>query len=160
MTLKVTHPTLVWLLDIQGGRALSPWHSDFTSLENKVSVLDRKLDSQFDKFTGQVDKVKDQVDRVTTLLDGFITEMRRLVIKGIQPPRSPSPTIKKANSPCFKCGELGHFRRECPKGEARSPDRKVTFAEETVRPTPPVVSAQRSSLSWKGASHEAGVRPL
>eukprot|EP00731_Ephydatia_muelleri_P015005 Em0008g725a len=39
----------------------------------------------------------------------------------VKPPMAPKPMAPKPSGGCFHCGELGHFRRECPKALASVP---------------------------------------
>lgn len=71
--------------------------------------------------------------------------------------RSPSPLSKRARSPCFRCGEVGHFKKECPKRVNALHERKVTFAEQSQAGG---TNGTLNPLNLNGANREASSRPL
>ncbi|XP_027964734.1 endogenous retrovirus group K member 7 Gag polyprotein-like [Eumetopias jubatus] len=50
-----------------------------------------------------------------------------------------SPMNSKARMPCFLCGELGHFRNECPKGSRQAPSFNFPSGNPPNKPQPPSV---------------------
>lgn len=64
---------------------------------------------------------------------------------------------KGGSSPCFWCGEEGHFKKECPKRVNALPERKVTFAEQSQAGG---TNGTLNPLNLNGATREASSRPL
>ena len=57
--------------------------------------------------------------------------------------RSPARSSSPGRNECYHCGEVGHFKPDCPKLRYRSPS----------------PSRNRSPVNWKGSSPLAGTRP-
>lgn len=71
--------------------------------------------------------------------------------------KSPSPLSKRASSPCFGCGDEGHFKKECLKRMNALFERKVTFAEQSQAGG---TNGTLNPLNLNGATREASSRPL
>lgn len=133
------------------GRIPSQLQSDLCSLEDRVGALDKKWDAKFDKYVSQI-------EQITTRMSKLMANMGKLSGgKDITRNRSPSPLSKRVSSPCFGCGEVGHFKKECPKRVNALPERQVTFAEQSQAEW---TNGTLNPLNLKGATREAISRPL
>jgi hypothetical protein len=132
------------------GRVPGQIQSEVRDLENRMGALDKKWDSKFDKCISQIEQITSQMSRL-------MVNMSKLSAgKEGSRNRSPSPILKKGNSQCFLCGDIGHFKKECPKRASSSPDRKVTFAEQTNKSG---TNERIDPLNFNGTTLEARGRP-
>lgn len=132
---------------------LANYNQIFAVLRIGWGALDKKCDAKFDKCI-----LVFQIKQITTQMSKLMANIGKLSgEKDITRNRSPSPLSKRASSPCFGCGEVGHFKMECSKRVNALPERKVTFAEQSQAG---VTNGTLNSLNLNGATREAGSRPL
>ena len=62
---------------------------------------------------------------------------------------------KARNNACWKCGEVGHFARECPLGDAKIQDRYAEKIQHTYTGTTPVTEKMWQDLMKKAISATA-----
>ncbi|XP_070579244.1 uncharacterized protein [Ptychodera flava] len=97
--------------------------------------LDASLNSdrRFARLEERMARVDAEVTQICTLsttleaLTKQMTELARAMTHSSRPrSRSPSP----GRTQCFGCGEVGHFRKDCPQRKTpTTPEKKVTFSE-------------------------------
>ena len=56
------------------------------------------------------------------------------------------------NNACWKCGEVGHFSRECPLNETKDTDRYARKIQHTYTGTTPVTEKMWQDLMKKAIS--------
>ena len=89
------------------------------------------LSKRIDCMEVQWDKRAEGLEKEMAKLAGLpkaVEELIALVSQGKPRGRSPSPSPNK--SPCYGCGKLGHFRRECPMNNAT---KTVSFVQEEIQ---------------------------
>ena len=62
---------------------------------------------------------------------------------------------KARNNACWKCGEVGHFARECPLGDTKTQDRYAGKIQHTYTGTTPVTEKMWQDLMKKAISATA-----
>jgi hypothetical protein len=92
----------------------------------------------------EMEEIKSNLAALSAQMAVMMEEFKRSRVSGYRAPsRSPSPR-REDKQGCHHCGEMGHFKRECPKylGSPKG-EKRVSFQET------------KGALSYKGATHEA-----
>ena len=91
--------------------------------EDKTPILEQRIDKLEQAMTEMAKSVNNLAKQVGEVLAREPHQLRDRGRPGLggrprslsPPSRSPSRSRSPSSSPCYKCGELGHFRSECPK---------------------------------------------
>ena len=105
--------------------------------------LERKMGEVLSAQGKEMSEIKSNIAELSTQMAAIMEEVKRNRIDRYRAQsRSPSPR-KGDKQGCFHCGVMGHFKRECPKLESPSGEKRVSFQEN------------KEALNSKGATREA-----
>ena len=104
--------------------------------DNRISGLAKSFDT---RMSGLAKSLDSQISSLTSSLDIRISGLEKNLdkfIEALHEARVPSPTQSPRG--CYACGEMGHFRRDCPRAKTNpltqrvappEGERKVAFME-------------------------------
>ena len=110
----------------KGDVAHQAWEQRLGRLENLLTSSVEKITSKVEQVVHEMEEIKKEIKelRIATAANkAGIEELRRgrTLVRNFSPARGSSASRSRSVSPrgCFKCGEIGHYKLECPQLEKR-----------------------------------------